>query len=74
MQALKRISCPVFVLHGELDPHPLEGVLTPLQSTQIPYQLVLFPSCGHTPFLDRDAAASFYRVVQKILAAAPAIP
>ena len=74
LQALKRISCPVFVLHGELDPHPLEGVLTPLQSTQIPYQLILFPSWGHTPFLDRDAAASFYRVVQKILAAAPAIP
>lgn len=74
LQALKRISCPVFVLHGEQDPHPLDGVLTPLQSTQIPYQLVLFPSCGHTPFLERDAAASFYRVVQKILSAAPVIP
>lgn len=66
-QLLTRLTCPVTVIHGEQDPHPLPGVTIPLDEAGVAYQLHLLPRCGHTPFLETYAAADFYALLDQIL-------
>ncbi len=61
LQFLKRISCPVSVVHGNQDPHPLSGVLTPLAQAGITPQVLELAQCGHSPFAEQFARDEFYR-------------
>lgn len=62
-----RIQCPVIALHGDYDPHPAEGVEKPLQPMINDFRFVLLKHCGHTPWLERQAAESFYSTLIEIL-------
>jgi pimeloyl-ACP methyl ester carboxylesterase len=54
-----RISCPVLMLHGSIDPHP--GAATrDLLSRFIPHlQYVEFEKCGHEPWKEKHARNPF---------------
>lgn len=58
-QRFSRISCPVFMLHGDVDPHP--GAATrDLLRRFIPHlQYVEFEKCGHEPWKEQYARDPF---------------
>jgi pimeloyl-ACP methyl ester carboxylesterase len=58
-QRFSRISCPVLMLHGYIDPHP--GATTrDLLRRFIPHlQYVEFEKCGHEPWKEQHARHPF---------------
>jgi len=54
-----RIRCPVLAIHGDYDPHPADGVRGPLAPVLADFRWELLDHCGHTPWLERDAAEPF---------------
>lgn len=61
----RQVTCPVSVLHGAQDPHPVQGVLEPLQACGIQVQSVVWEKCGHSPFAETYARDAFYRFLQQ---------
>ncbi len=66
-EALKRLECPVTVIHGDIDPHPAEGVLEPLENSGAAFEKFILPHCGHSPFNERDASETFYRILERVI-------
>ncbi len=62
-EILREIKCPVTVIHGHNDPHPVEGVTEPLARAGIAFDLHILQRCGHTPFLERHAAQELKRII-----------
>jgi|WetSurMetagenome_2_1015567.scaffolds.fasta_scaffold257060_2 pimeloyl-ACP methyl ester carboxylesterase len=63
----REITCPVIAIHGDYDPHPAEGVEVPLEKELKNFRFVLLQKCGHRPWIERNAAEEFYRIlVQEI--------
>jgi pimeloyl-ACP methyl ester carboxylesterase len=62
------IRCEVVAIHSEYDPHPAEGVRTPLAATVSDFRFVLLEHCGHTPWRERHARDRFYAIVAAELA------
>jgi pimeloyl-ACP methyl ester carboxylesterase len=62
-----RMACPVTAIHGDVDPHPAEGVRAPLSRTLKEFRFVLLDQCGHTPWLERHAREAFYEVLEEEL-------
>lgn len=61
------ITCPVLAIHGDSDPHPVEGVRQPLAAALADFELVLLKHCGHKPWIERQAAGAFYEVLEGAL-------
>ena len=61
----ERIRCPVVAIHGDYDPHPAEGVKTPLSRVIKDFRFILLPRCGHRPWLERSARDRFYDTLRK---------
>ena len=63
----RAITCPVIAIHGDYDPHPAAGVNVPLARELKNFRFVLLQKCGHRPWIERNAAEEFYRIlVQEI--------
>ncbi len=58
------IACPVVALHGAHDPHPAAGVREPLSTILHDFRFILLEHCGHTPWRERCARETFYRVLE----------
>jgi pimeloyl-ACP methyl ester carboxylesterase len=65
LQMAKAIRCPVIAIHGDTDPHPAEGVNDPLVKQLPDFRFVLLEKCGHRPWVERNAAEEFFRVLAK---------
>jgi len=65
--ALKEIKCPVTVIQGEFDSHPVEGVIEPLQEQGVAFDVHVLPKCGHSPFKERFAKETFYEILRNIV-------
>lgn len=63
----KLIHCPVVAIHGDYDPHPPEGIKTPLNNVLDNFKFVLLKNCGHYPWLEKEAKDIFYKIVNKEL-------
>ena len=63
----KLIKCPVVAIHGDFDPHPLEGVKEPLSEVLNDFRFILLENCGHRPWLEKEAKEGFYRILKKEL-------
>ncbi len=61
------IKCPVVVIHGDYDPHPLEGIEKPLSSILSDLKMVTLKNCGHRPWLEKQAKDAFYEVLKSEL-------
>ncbi len=61
------IICPVIAIHGDYDPHPIEGVRVPLSKILKNFQFILLKNCGHTPWKERQAKAKFYTVLKDLI-------
>jgi pimeloyl-ACP methyl ester carboxylesterase len=63
-----RIRCPVVAIHGDYDPHPIEGVRDPLSRVLPDFRFILLDQCGHLPWIERHARDEFYRVLKEEIA------
>ena len=63
----KQIQCPVVVIHGDYDSHPLEGIREPLSPIIKDLRFFLLKNCGHTPWIEREAKAAFFEILHKEL-------
>jgi pimeloyl-ACP methyl ester carboxylesterase len=61
LRAGRSIRCPVTAIHGAEDPHPAAGVRDPLEEVIEDFEFVLMQRCGHTPWMERQAADLFFR-------------
>jgi len=67
LRCLSRLKCPVFAIHGDYDPHPAEGIREPMERLVKEFRFVIIDKCGHTPWLERQAADVFYSVLEDAL-------
>jgi pimeloyl-ACP methyl ester carboxylesterase len=63
----RQICCPVLAIHGDYDPHPAEGIRTPLAGVLKDFTFVLLNKCGHRPWLESAAREEFYAILEQEL-------
>jgi len=56
----RSIQCPVVAIHGDYDPHPVEGVREPLSKVIRTFRCITLKNCGHRPWIEQDAIDPFY--------------
>jgi pimeloyl-ACP methyl ester carboxylesterase len=59
-----QIRCPMVAIHGDYDPHPAQGVQGPLSGRLESFRFILLQQCGHKPWVERQARAEFYRILE----------
>lgn len=67
LEQARKISCPVFAIHGNYDPHPAEGIKKVLATTIKIFQFILLEKCGHYPWFEKYAHHKFYEILKAIL-------
>ena len=67
LERIKQISCPVLAIHGEDDPHPIEGVEVPLSRVLQDFRYARLRHCGHKPWIERQAKDDFYALLKNAL-------
>jgi pimeloyl-ACP methyl ester carboxylesterase len=63
----KYIKCPVDIIHGIEDPHPLEGIIEPFDRYNIKYNLHTIEKCGHTPWNEKYGRDKFIKILLEIV-------
>ena len=58
------ITCPVVAIHGECDPHPVEGIQEPLAANLKDFRMVMLEKCGHNPWCEMYAMDRFYELLE----------
>ena len=61
------IKCPVVAIHGNYDPHPIDGVEKPLSGKLNDFKMMCINKCGHTPWRERQAKDTFFEILRKEL-------
>lgn len=67
--AFARIGSPVFMVHGETDPHPGVAIRDSLAPFLDDLEYRELPRCGHEPWLERHAREEFLAIVREWLRA-----
>ena len=65
VKCLEKITCPITAIHGEYDPHPIEGAFHSLSHCRTHFQPIILKECGHTPWVERRAQDQFFNLLQK---------
>jgi len=65
LSAGKAITCPVIAIHGDYDPHPVDGVREPLSKVLTTFRCITLKNCGHRPWIERDAIDPFYSALMR---------
>ena len=60
LKAAQLLACPLTLIHGEQDPHPLQGVSAPLTRLGVSFNEIILPRCGHTPWAEKYARKTFF--------------
>ncbi|MEN6343195.1 MAG: alpha/beta hydrolase [Methanospirillum sp.] len=68
IEQARSIACPVAVIHGAADPHPVRGVVGPLANAGVSFRVHLLPACGHTPWIERQARDRFFALLRDEIA------
>lgn len=68
---LNKLACPIIFIHGKYDPHPIEGIINPLNDTRVKYQINILDKCGHSPFDEEQTVPGFYKLLDRILREKP---
>jgi pimeloyl-ACP methyl ester carboxylesterase len=63
-EKFSRITVPTVVIHGEYDPHPIDGIQPFLESCLGNVQFHVMPKCGHYPWIERHARDRFYELLR----------
>lgn len=63
LERFGRISCPLVLIQGAADPHPVEGIIQPLKDRNVVIKTYVLDQCGHTPWREKYAREGFARVL-----------
>lgn len=66
-KAASYVACPVTVIHGENDPHPVKGVVAPLSDSGKNPRVILLPRCGHEPWREKFVREQFFAALRREL-------
>ena len=58
-----KIEISVSLIHGEHDPHPIDGIRPLLKSCLRNVNFHILPNCGHYPWVERQAKDHFYQIL-----------
>lgn len=61
----EKIDKPVTVIHGDYDPHPIEGVRPFLEDCIADIEFHILAGCGHYPWIERNARFRFYEILRR---------
>lgn len=67
LESFKRIKSKLFLIQGDMDPHPVQGVTQPLQEIGVECETYILEKCGHSPFMEKYAREKFYKIVCETL-------
>jgi pimeloyl-ACP methyl ester carboxylesterase len=59
-----KIDIPTVVIHGDYDPHPIEGIRPFLEDCIKDIRFYILPKCGHYPWIERHARDRFYEILE----------
>ncbi len=68
LKAFQKIKSKIFLIQGENDPHPARGIIVPLQENDVECESYILEKCGHSPFMEKYAKESFYKILLEIIA------
>jgi pimeloyl-ACP methyl ester carboxylesterase len=60
-----KIDVPTVVIHGDYDPHPIEGIRPFLESCIEDIRFHILPRCGHYPWIERYAREKFFDILDR---------
>lgn len=63
VEQARPVACPVTVIHGASDPHPVRGVTRPPAEAGLSVHVFVLPVCGHTPWRERQARDRFFALL-----------
>jgi pimeloyl-ACP methyl ester carboxylesterase len=63
LELCKLIKVPVTVIHGDYDPHPIEGVMEPLSKVINNLNCHIIENCGHNPWYEAQAKDKFFEIL-----------
>ena len=58
-----KIKCPATIIHGDYDPHPIEGIQPFLENCIADIKTHILEKCGHYPWLEKQARNKFYNLL-----------
>ena len=67
LTSFKNIKSKIYVIQGQVDPHPVKGVTIPLQENGISCETYVLEKCGHSPFMEKYAKDEFYKILIQII-------
>jgi pimeloyl-ACP methyl ester carboxylesterase len=62
-----KIGLPTVVIHGEYDPHPIEGIRPFLEDCLRRVRFHILPECGHYPWVEKRARERFFDILRSEL-------
>lgn len=68
LRSFTQMKSRIFLIQGETDPHPAEGITIPLQENGVVCETYILEKCGHSPFMEKYAKENFYKILRKIIA------
>ncbi len=62
------IEIPAIVIHGDHDPHPIDGVRPFLSDWISDIRFHILPHCGHYPWIEKHARDDFFKILHSEIA------
>ena len=59
----QNIKSKIYLIQGESDPHPVNGVTIPLQENGVQCETYVLEKCGHSPFMEKYVKDEFYKIL-----------
>jgi pimeloyl-ACP methyl ester carboxylesterase len=63
-EEFSKIKASAVVIHGEYDPHPIEGIRPFLEHCMSGVRFYMLPRCGHYPWIERNARDTFFEILR----------
>lgn len=67
LTSFKNIKSKIYLIQGQVDPHPVKGVTIPLQENGVLCETYVLEKCGHSPFMEKYAKDEFYKILIQII-------
>jgi pimeloyl-ACP methyl ester carboxylesterase len=67
LEAINKTELPIFVIHGDYDPHPITGIIKPIQHHARDFHYKIIDCCGHKPWIEKYARNHFFRLLREII-------
>ena len=62
---IKNLTNDIVLIHGNYDPHPIEGIEVPLRRIGVNFRTYFLENCGHSPWIEKFAKQKFFEILKK---------